>query len=269
MASLEELGDRLGHRFTDWNLLRRALTHPSVGSSQRGRNDRTVALAFERLEFLGDRVLALIIAEWLLEDFPDEPEGSLARRLSASVRAEAVLEVARALDLGAHLRLAAGDSAAAGRENASILTDAGEAVLGAVFLDGGLDAARRMVRQWWAGILARTDQPPQDPKTRLQEWAQGLGKPLPAYEIVKQTGPAHRPLFEVAVTVEGEAPAEGSGLSRRAAEQTAAAALLQRLDGELSAAPSDSASDAAAAKAATSRTGAAGSQDTTPAESDR
>jgi len=229
MTPLEELADRLEHRFADWTLLRRALTHPSVGGGHRSRGERAGALAFERLEFLGDRVLAVIIAEWLLEAYPDEPEGSLSRRLSASVRAEAVGEVARALGLGEHLRLSPGESTGGGREKASILADAGEAVLGAVFLDGGLEAARRMVRRHWKPIMARSDQPPQDAKTRLQEWAQGRGKPLPVYEIVKRTGPAHRPSFEVSVTIEGEAPAGGSGSARRVAEQVAAEALLRRL----------------------------------------
>lgn len=228
-SPLEALTERLGHRFADGSLLRRALTHPSVGGGHRSRSDRAGALAFERLEFLGDRVLALIISEWLLETYPDEPEGSLSKRLSACVRAEAVGEVARALDLGACLRLSPGESVGGGRENASILADAGEAVLGAVFLDGGLETARRLVRRYWEPILARSDQPPQDAKTRLQEWAQGLGKPLPVYEILRRAGPAHRPTFAVSVTVEGEAPAEGSGSARRLAEQAAAEALLRRL----------------------------------------
>jgi ribonuclease-3 len=172
--------------------------------------------------------LGLLIAEWLLEKFPTEAEGALSQRLSALVRRESLSVVALELDLGQHLHLSPGEENCGGRSNQSILADACEAVIGALYLDGGLDQARRFVRRYWAGLIERIERPPQDHKTRLQEWAQSRGHPLPVYRILSHTGPAHRPEFVIAVEVSGFPPAEGIGGSRRAAEQAAAAILLER-----------------------------------------
>jgi len=207
------------------------VTHPSLAGNRRGRGATAEGMAYERLEFLGDRVLGLTIAAWLLERHPDEREGSLAKRHAALVRRESLVAVARSLDLGAHLRLSAGEEEQGGRDNAAILADCCEAVIGALFLDGGLPAAEAMIRERWAPLLMADGDgdPPEDPKTALQEWAQGRGRPLPAYETLTQTGPDHDPRFEVRVVVEGLEPATAQAGSKRAAEKAAAAALLRRI----------------------------------------
>lgn len=221
---LEGLAARLGHRFRRWELLREALTHPSTAPELRGGARH----GYERLEFLGDRVLGLIIAELLVERFPNEPEGTLAKRHTALVRKEALADAAESIDLGRHLILSSGEEVSGGRLNQAILADACEAVIAALYLDGGLDPARRFIHQVMGqGIDARG--PPEDPKTALQEWAQGRGRPLPIYTTVSRSGPDHDPEFQVSVTVEGEEPATGLGSSKRAAAKAAAAALLTRL----------------------------------------
>jgi ribonuclease-3 len=225
------LAAALGHGFTDAGLLLAALTHPSVAGLGRTAAGMAVpGAAYERLEFLGDRVLGLLVAEWLLERFPAEREGDLARRHAALVRREALARVADGVDLGAYLRLSPGEQGIGGRANLTILADACEAVIGALYLDGGLLVTRAFVRRAWAALIDESGSlPPQDCKTALQEWAQGRGKPLPVYEIVRRSGPAHQPEFEVAVRVEGFAPVHGVGRSRRAAETTAAQTLLGQL----------------------------------------
>lgn len=220
-SGLERLEGALGHRFADAALLRRALVHTSVGGRRKD--------SYERLEFLGDRVLGLAIAELLYETFPDEEEGALAKRYTQLVRAETLTRVARALDLGAHLVLAPSEDDAGGRENPSILSDVCEAVLAALYLDGGLAPAVALVRKHFTALMAEDLSPPKDAKTTLQEWAQGRGLPLPAYSEVGRSGPAHEPVFEVSVSIQGHEPAAASGPSKRAAEQMAAEALLVRL----------------------------------------
>jgi ribonuclease-3 len=229
------LASELGHVFADSGLLVDALTHPSLAGLNRttavaaGGGGRVPGQAYERLEFLGDRVLGLVVAEWLLERFPGEREGSLARRHAALVRREALAVVADGVDLGRHLLLSPGEQGCGGRANRTILADACEAVIGALYLDGGLAVARRFVRRAWEAQIDAAQVPPQDCKTALQEWAQGQGKPLPAYEIVGRSGPAHEPEFQVAVRVEGYPPVHGTGRSRRLAETAAARSLLRQL----------------------------------------
>ena len=224
-SSADALVDSLGHRFADPSLLREALTHPSVQVTERG----AARFGYERLEFLGDRVLGLLIAEWLIERFPAEPEGALARRLTALVRAETLGEVGRSLELGHHLLMSPAEAGAGGRDNVATVADACEAVIGALYLDGGLDAARRFIEAHWTATLEATSAPPQDAKTTLQEWAQGRGLALPEYREIAREGPPHQPLFTVQVTVGDFAPVAGQGRSKRLAEQRAAGALLERL----------------------------------------
>ena len=231
--ALADLAAALGHVFADRGLLVDAVTHPSLAGISRvpttGRRRRVPGAAYERLEFLGDRVLGLIVAEWLLERFPDEAEGKLARRHTALVNRDALALVADDLDLGRHLRLSPGEQGS-GRANRTILADACEGVIGALYLDAGLAVTRTFVRRSWAAQIESTGMlPPQDRKTALQEWAQGQGKPLPVYQIVRQSGPAHEPEFEVEVRVEGMPPGHGIGRSRRTAETEAAGALLRQL----------------------------------------
>lgn len=213
----------LGHRFRAPKLLEQALTHASAGQGRQGMADN------ERLEFLGDRVLGLIIAELLMERFPGASEGELGPRLTALVRREALAEVARAIDLGRYLSLAPADAASGARDNPKLLADACEAVIAALYLDGGLDLARGFIGRAWTPLIDAVSTMPFEPKTALQEWAQGHGKPLPVYTLTSSSGEAHSPTFEVEVAVEGEAPATASGPSKRAAEKAAALALLGRL----------------------------------------
>lgn len=215
-----ELEAILGHRFSDRGLLQRALTHGSLAAG---------LLSYERLEFLGDRVLGLVIAHSLYERFPGEPEGTLARRHVALVRQEALAEVARRLGLPELMRLSQGEADVGGRNNPALLSDVCEAVLGALYLDAGYDVTAGFVRRAWAPLMEAHQAPPKDAKTALQELAQGRGLPLPVYETVAMSGPAHAPVFTVSVRIEGHEPATAEGTSKRQAEHGAAGALVARL----------------------------------------
>ena len=223
---LAVLTEALGHRFQDPTLLRQALTHQSATpGGDRGRP------SYQRLEFLGDRVLGLLIAELLMTRYPREPEGDLARRLAHLVRRETLAQVADGIDLGRYLILAKAEAEAGAARNPALLADSCEAVIGALYLDGGLEVARRFVTGHWTAAMAAAPAPPQDAKTALQEWAQGRGLPLPHYRTVGREGPDHEPLFSVEVSVAGAAPAIGEGRSKRQAEQAAAEALLEAVSG--------------------------------------
>ncbi|MEX2630165.1 MAG: ribonuclease III [Tistlia sp.] len=219
---LAALAERLGHSFADPELLIEALTHSS----------RAGGRSYERLEFLGDRVLGLLIAERLLVHFPEEAEGPLAKRLAMLVCSDTLANIARSLELGPLIKVSPGEAEAGGQKNPAILSDVCEAVLGALYLDGGLEAVRRALLPLADPLIAAATEPPQDNKTRLQEWAQGRGLPLPRYLGVARSGPDHEPRFTVAVEVEGLAPAQGEGRSKRIAEQEAAGLLLDRVAGD-------------------------------------
>ncbi len=227
----QELAGVLGHRFGQPDLLREALTHPSAVAAGRAAGPAREARRrdYERLEFLGDRVLGLVIADLLYRVFPAEVEGALARRLAVLAREDTLARVAAAAGLGAHLMLSRGEAGSGGRDNPTLLADACEAVIGALYLDGGLPAAARFIERYWRPLVAEDAQPPQDAKTALQEWAQGAGLPLPVYRILHTEGPAHEPRFVIEVTVRDRSPATATGRSKRAAEQAAAAALLEQL----------------------------------------
>ncbi|HQT63320.1 MAG: ribonuclease III [Acidocella sp. 20-57-95] len=208
----------LGHKFTQPKLLTEALTHRSAaGAKGRGSN--------ERLEFIGDRVLGLLVAEWLIEKFPDEREGALGPRLAALVSRPALTVIAEAHGLANLLAVAPGEAKRGVRERSNVLADALEALIGALYLDGGLGVARDFVRRVMADVVEKQFLPPKDPKTGLQEWALKRALALPAYEVTEQSGPSHAPHFVVKVTV-GNASATGAAGSKRAAEQAAATALL-------------------------------------------
>jgi ribonuclease-3 len=226
-AAAAELQDRLGYAFEDPSRLERALTHASAGDGSARVGDN------ERLEFLGDRVLGLLTAERLIALDPEASEGDLAPRLNALVDRAACAAAARRMDLGPALRLSGGESRAGGRDKDRILAGAAEAVMAAVYQDGGLDAARAVYDRFWAQayaeLLARRDAPrPKDPKTLLQEWSQGRGRPIPRYRVLDRTGPDHAPLFTVEVVIDGLDPITGLGPSRQGAEKAAAQALLDR-----------------------------------------
>lgn len=216
-ADLGGLEARLGYVFTDKELLARALTHVSASGP-----------SYQRLEFLGDRVLGLCVAEMLYGAHPKATEGELSRRLSDLVRRETCAEVATVWEVGPHLKLGGGEVQSGGRRNKAILADACEAILGAVFLDGGYAAAKALVERAFAVRLKAALHPPRDPKTALQEWVQGRGLPAPTYHLVDRFGPDHAPKFRIAAKVAGVPDAVGQGASKRAAEQDAAQSLLFR-----------------------------------------
>ena len=219
-GSLEE---RIGYKFSDAALLDCGLTHISALKGARNR-----ASTYQRMEFLGDHVLGLVISDMLFRAYPRADEGELSRRLADLVRKETCAEIARAIDLGAAIRLGSSEANAGGRTRPAILADVCEALIGAVYLDGGYPAAAALVERLWQARMRATTQPMRDAKTLLQEWAQGRGMPTPNYREVARSGPDHDPEFRVAVQIPHLAPAEGSGRSKRAAEQAAAAAMMAR-----------------------------------------
>ena len=214
---------RIGYRFRDSTLLEAALTHISALKGARNR-----ASSYQRLEFLGDHVLGLVISDMLYRAFPRADEGELSRRLADLVRKETCAEIAGSIELGAAIRLGASEINAGARKRPAILADVCEALIGAAYLDGGYPAAEALVERLWEARMRAKAQPLRDPKTVLQEWAQARGLPTPAYREVARSGPDHDPEFRVAVQLPQLAPAEGSGRSKRAAEQAAAAAMLVR-----------------------------------------
>ena len=219
MRDLGGLEEKLGHRFSDPALLERALSHASAAPS----------LSNERLEFLGDRVLGLVVAETLHSHYPHESEGALTVRFHALVRAETCARVAEAIGLPAYVKHTGGFDSA--RARAAILSDVCEAVIAALYLDGGMAAARPFIERYWAVTFGDTGLSAQmrDAKTRLQEWAQGRGLAAPIYREIARTGPAHAPRFTIEAVLEGETPETGEGGSKREAEQEAAAKLLARV----------------------------------------
>jgi ribonuclease III len=219
----KELEKALGHRFKNQQLIEVALTHASMRGGKAQKSDN------ERFEFIGDRVLGLIIAEALSEQFPTASEGELARRFNRQVRGEACARVARAVGIGKHLILSDSEAGSGGRAKTTILADAMEAILGAIFLDAGFEASRTVVRKLWGAQDEQhaTSAGP-DAKSALQEWAQGRGLALPDYVEVSRKGPDHAPRFTSEVRITGCAPARGEGASKRAAEQNAARTLLER-----------------------------------------
>ena len=221
--SLEET---LGHRFSRPELLRWALIHPSTAAPDDG-----AGYSSERQEFLGDRVLGLVIAELLFHRFPDENEGHLARRHALLVSSRSLARVAEGIELAGHIVMSPGLDGTGGRERPALLADICEAVIAALYLDGGLEAAATFIRRHWRPLMDEDTVPPKDAKSALQEWAQGRGLALPDYREAGRAGPPHAPRFTVEVTVAGQAPAAASGPSKRAAEGAAAAVLLARLEG--------------------------------------
>ncbi|MPZ39825.1 MAG: ribonuclease III [Rhizobiales bacterium] len=215
--------ERIGYKFKDVALLEQALTHISALTGSRNRSG-----SYQRLEFLGDHVLGLVISDMLFGAFPKADEGELSRRLADLVRKEACADVARVIDLGTVIRLGASENNAGGRNRTAILADVCEALIGAIFIDGGYKSASEVIRRLWEQRMRVPTRPLRDSKTILQEWAQARGLPTPAYREVERKGPDHNPEFRVTVELPNREPAEGVGRSKRAAEQAAAAAMLTR-----------------------------------------
>ncbi|KLN59742.1 ribonuclease [Kiloniella spongiae] len=230
MASTEEklsrnlnaVTGKLEHKFDKPQLVKQALTHPSAC----GRN-LIVADSYERLEFLGDRVLGLVIADMLLRHFPKESEGSLAKRFTALVRREALALVAQKLGFDKLIVLAKGEEESGERENPALQADVCEALIGALYLDAGYNTVQRFIEKNWKPLLSQDLSPPQDAKSTLQEWAQGRGLPLPTYQEVSRSGPPHAPIFNIQVSVKGLDPIIKQGNSKRKGEQEAAIELLR------------------------------------------
>ncbi|MEL6520117.1 MAG: ribonuclease III [Pseudomonadota bacterium] len=221
-AELARFSERLGHRFERPALLAEAVTHGSLAGGERTDN--------QRLEFLGDRVLGLVMAEALLEADQGAAEGKLAPRFNALVRKEACAAVARDIGLGEVLRLGRSEMVSGGRRKEALLGDAMEAVIAAVYRDAGFEAARKLVLRLWADRIERVDADARDPKTALQEWAQARGMPPPTYREVARDGPDHAPSFTIAAELASGARAQAQAGSKRQAEQAAASDLLARME---------------------------------------
>ncbi|HAX92291.1 MAG TPA: ribonuclease III [Rhodospirillaceae bacterium] len=227
VEAMNELMAALDYHFDNDALMADALRHPSM-TGARGQKRTKSASPYERLEFLGDRVLGLVIAHWLFEVYDDIDEGALAKRHAALVNRDALRVVALKLKLDHYLRHAHGEDANLAQKNTAALSDAMEALIGAIYLDGGLEPAQRLIKRLWQDqIEAATLQV--DPKCALQEFAQGKGLPLPVYKVTDRSGPAHAPSFVIEVSVRGYAAMSAKGSSKREAEKAAAQALLEEI----------------------------------------
>lgn len=213
--------DRLGHTFAKPALLIEAVTHASMATP--GREDN------QRLEFLGDRVLGLVMSEALLAADVSASEGQLAPRFNALVRKEACAAVAEQIDLGAVLRMGRSEMLSGGRRKKALLGDAMEAVIAAVYLDAGFDTARHVIMTLWGDRVTSVDADARDAKTTLQEWAQARGLPPPTYELTGRSGPDHAPIFEITAKLDSGQASKASAGSKRQAEQAAASAMLETL----------------------------------------
>lgn len=218
---LRAFEQRIGHKFTDPTLLMRSVTHASMSSPTRQDN--------QRLEFLGDRVLGLVMATALLDQDQTASEGQLAPRFNALVRKETCAEVAREIDLGAVLKLGRSEMLSGGRRKQALLGDAMEAVIAAVYKDAGFEAAQNLILHLWGARISNVETDARDPKTSLQEWAQARGQKPPSYVEISRSGPDHAPVFTIAARLETGAEAQATAGSKRQAEQAAARALLAEL----------------------------------------
>lgn len=223
-AAHRGLQKKLGYTFKTPALLVEAMTHGSAETHAAALPDN------ERLEFLGDRVLGLLTAEALTRKFPGVDEGELANRLNALVRRETLAEIAREMGLGKCLVLSVGEDQSGGRDKPALLADACEALIAALYRDGGMRAAKRFFEDQWSERLIESAAVPRDAKTRLQEWAQGEGLGTPVYDPVARSGPDHAPVFTIEVCVEGRKSHRAKGASKREAEQLAAEAMLKAED---------------------------------------
>lgn len=221
-ARFADLENSIGHSFADKELLELAFTH--ISAVPAGAKARLGT--YQRLEFLGDRILGALISAWLYERYPSEEEGDLSRRYAHLVRAETCAAVAHEAGLVPLILLGQGEAQAGTRKRAAIHADVCEALIGALYLDGGEAAAFKFIRQYWQSRIAQDAGRHRDAKTQAQEWAQQRGLPIPHYEVMSRTGPDHAPHFCIAIRIEGFSPIQGEGASKRMAEQNAAAAFL-------------------------------------------
>jgi len=213
---ITELSQKLGYDFKNIKLLEEALTHSSSSEN----------VNYERLEFLGDSVLSLIITTLLVEKFQDETEGDLAKRRASLINGKSLYKISNTIGLGSYLILSEGEENTGGRNNPKILEDTIEAIIGAIYTDGGLDVCKIFISKYWGGIIENDVTPPVDNKTFLQEWAQSKGYELPEYKILEKTGPDHKPSFSVQVHVGDLPPCTASSYSKKEAEKEAAQLII-------------------------------------------
>ena len=216
----------LHYAFKNPALLNKALTHPSVSRENKSTGK---IINYERLEFLGDGVLGLVIAEMLFKMFPLEREGPLAKRHAGLVKGETVAKIAFSLNIGDYIIMTDGEEAMGGRKNANNVENSLEAIIGAIYLDGGIDPAKEFIHRYWRDEAKRMKEPPKDPKTALQEWVQSRKIPIPSYCLIASDGPAHAPEFTVEVKINGFRPLQAKGFSKKVAEKEAAKLLLARI----------------------------------------
>ncbi|MCK0069604.1 ribonuclease III [Kordiimonas laminariae] len=219
MAPLKKIA---GYTFTKASLLDEALTHPSLSGTYN----------YQRLEFLGDRVLGLAVSTWLLEAYPSEAEGQLNRRFTSLVRKETLAEMAKKLDLVKAIKLTPGAETEGTRDKEAVQADVCEAIIGAMYLDAGFGVVEEFIRKHWIPMMNEDQDVVKDSKTLLQEWCQARATALPKYEVVERSGPDHQPVFTIEATVKGKGSARAQGSAKRIAEQAAAAALFSILAGE-------------------------------------
>lgn len=217
---IETIETLLGYSFKQKSLLVEALTHPSLAGGP----------SYQRLEFLGDRVLGLVIATWLFEDYSAEDEGRLNRRFSTLVRGETLAEMALSLTLDKHIRMTVAAQSEDTHKKTAVLADICEAVIGAIYNDSGLAEAEKFIRTHWAELMREGPSDSKDAKTKLQEWAQKRTLALPKYYEISRSGPAHQPVFIIEASVEGYGSAQASGTSKQQAQQEAAKLLLTELE---------------------------------------
>jgi ribonuclease-3 len=229
---LKKLNESIGYNFNNLDLLKEALTHPSI-TIRENHNDKLLSKKnYERLEFLGDSILGMIITEFLLKEYPNEKEGNLAKRRSALVCGEALSKIALQLKIGDYMYMTEGEDHSGGRTNESNLENALEALIGAIYQDSGLEEVRNFIYRFWLPLTYEMKEPPRDPKTSLQEWAQKLGKPIPEYKTIDTQGPSHSPMFTVSVKVAGLEPVTAIASTKRIAERLAAKLLLQKIESQ-------------------------------------
>ena len=222
--NLSELMKILGHQFKDLSLLEEAITHTSM---TKGRRKQLATADYERLEFLGDRVLGLVIADELFARYPTAEAGQLSRRFNSQVRRETLAEIAEDMGLHKFIRVSSELSRLGGEKNPSLMEDCMEAVIAALYLDGGMTAAMRCIKDHWWSRFEQENAARKDPKSALQEWAAKQGKANPEYRLIEEAGPDHNRTFTIEVHLDGYQPAMAKGQSKRAAEKQAAAKMLK------------------------------------------
>jgi ribonuclease III len=218
------LEERIDYQFKDRKVLLEALTHPSMSTIDKGTGLKSVN--YERLEFLGDSVLSLIVTELLINNYPDEPEGKLAKRRAVLVSGATLSKVAKELHIGDSMIMTDGERNAGGQKNPRNLENTIEAIIGGIYIDGGMEEAKVFIVKHWLPLVQAMKIAPTNPKTALQEWAQKRGKPIPIYKVVSNHGPAHSPEFNVEVMVENLDPVQARGKSKKVAEVLAAVKIL-------------------------------------------